>query len=627
MAGDQYLFDVQTGVANATWRLIGLYGNVLFSSRFTTDQNAIVIPKSGSYTLIIEGEPFAGSITADYAFNVVLQGNVSLQPFNGTSITIGENVTGSISVWGETDNFIFSRTDDSRLYFDSFTEEYNINWSLTGPAGTMVSERYFAHSDSWEVGNPVLNLVAGDYLLTINGRGSSTGDYQFRLLDFASAIEITPGTPVIGDLTPANESDIYQFSASAGEKFFFDVQTVDSSLWNTSWRLIDPVSNVIFQDTFNNSFSVIDTQTLVRSGTYTLLIEGRVYSSDSGTYTFNVAPVVDAAPVAVAMGETVSASISVPGEQDIYTFNIENDSRIYFDSLTNNYYMTWSLTGPSGALVSDRSFRASDSADIANPVIKLVPGDYQLSVNPAGDVTGAYQFRLLDFASAQAISPGTPVSGGLWPANESDLYQFNAVAGDKFFFDAQARSGATNASWRLIDPYNNKVFEAAFGSVSSDVDTLTMTVSGTYTLLIEGRYLDTGSATYTFNVAPIVYAAPVSFATGETVSGAIAVQGEQDTYTFSLTNNYRLYFDSLTNNSGIRWSLTGPAGTLVSNRTFTTSDSIDIANPVLKLVAGDYQLTVDGTGDVIGAYQFRLLDFASALAITPGSPVSGDMTP
>ena len=44
---------------------------------------------------------------------------------------------------------------------------------------------------------------------------------------------------------------------------------------------------------------------------------------------------------------------------------------------------------------------------------------------------------------------------------------------------------------------------------------------------------------------------------------------------------HEVYFDSLTNNGSFRWSLTGPRGTEVAARPFSSSDSVDFgANPV-----------------------------------------------
>src|SRR5437588_8336098 len=48
----------------------------------------------------------------------------------------------------------------------------------------------------------------------------------------------------------------------------------------------------------------------------------------------------------------------------------------------------------------------------------------------------------------------------------------------------------------------------------------------------------------------------------------IRVTGERDFYSFDFPAAKRLYFDALTNESRLRWSLDGPTGNVVSNRLF-----------------------------------------------------------
>src|SRR5205814_2071770 len=103
-----------------------------------------------------------------------------------------------------------------------------------------------------------------------------------------------------------------------------------------------------------------------------------------------------------------------------------------------------------------------------------------------------------------------------------------------------------------------------FGDVNSDVDTQTVPLTGAYTLLLEGRFLDTGTATYTINVQPVTDST-TALTLGNVVNANISPTGEVDNYTFTLASPATLYFDSLTNDTRLRWSLIGPAGTLISN--------------------------------------------------------------
>ena len=83
------------------------------------------------------------------------------------------------------------------------------------------------------------------------------------------------------------------------------------------------------------------------------------------------------------------------------------------------------------------------------------------------------------------------------------------------------------------------------------------------------------------------------------IAGSIDVPGETDRYTFSLAEHQKFYFDSETPNAGLTWSLTGPAGTAVTNRSLASSDGAGLgtASPILDLVSGDYTLSVSGSAE------------------------------
>src|SRR5439155_20684957 len=187
---------------------------------------------------------------------------------------------------------------------------------------------------------------------------------------------------------------------------------------------------------------------------------------------------------ALALGSTVNSAISAAGARDRYTFTLPRAGMLYFDALTNNDNFNWTLTGPTGTVVNTRSFTRSDSFNIDNSVGISVPaGDYALTVAAVGTTTGNYSFRLSAYSSATPLTPGTPVSASLSPANETDLYQFTAAAGDRFFFDVQAYASGAISEWRLIDPYGNVLFTSAFSNAAAaDVDVLTLAQPGTYTL-------------------------------------------------------------------------------------------------------------------------------------------------
>src|SRR3990170_7025669 len=129
--------------------------------RFSS-QDTLVIPRSGTYTLLIEGDRYATG-TADYSFNVQPVG----EPVT-TAVNIGDTVSGYILVTGERDIYSFTVGSRSRLHFDSFTSDSSMTWTLEGPGGEIVSSRAFVQSDSFYINKPALDLRAGDYTITVD---------------------------------------------------------------------------------------------------------------------------------------------------------------------------------------------------------------------------------------------------------------------------------------------------------------------------------------------------------------------------------------------------------------------------------------------------------------------------
>ena len=75
--------------------------------------------------------------------------------------------------------------------------------------------------------------------------------------------------------------------------------------------------------------------------------------------------------------------------------------------MPNDGSLTWSLIGPTGALINQRNFAGSDSADFnSNPVLNLAAGNYALVIT--GAASPNYSFRLSDLASV------TPITARTW---------------------------------------------------------------------------------------------------------------------------------------------------------------------------------------------------------------------
>ena len=608
-------FDQRTVTGgSAYWRLIDPGGRQVFLACFA-DVAERTLAVTGRYTLLIEG---LIDQTADvtFAFNVEARGNTPPPAITPNDIAFATLVSSNIAAAGEVDTYTFTLTEAKRIVFDSRTDAFSLLWSLEGPRGAVVENARFYNSDSSRLGvaNPVLSLDAGNYVLRVRGESNVTGAYAFQLLDLASAAAVTSGQVVDGTLNPGSETDLYRIEGVAGERWYFDLQQIATT--NMAWRLIGPLGQqVAYSD--QGSLQALDLDvTLLQSGSYVLLVEGQPFSSAANNYRFVAQRVTDVTS-ALAFGATVNASIGLAGERDFYTFTLADRRQVVFDTLSDLGF-NWTLTGPRGVVVNARSFQSTDAQDFgSNPVLDLVAGNYTLLVDAPADAVGAYSFRMLDLAEATEITPGTPRSATLNPGNGTAMFRFDAVAGERYYFDMQSFA-SSNGTWRLIGPYGDYLLTSGFGS---DIDVTTLVSTGTHTLLFEGRRNNgpASSIAFTFNVQKVVDDTPV-LVLGTTQNGAIAHAGQRDLYTFTLADRKQVVLDALSDTS-FNWTLTGPRGTLVNNRSLQSVDAQDLnGNPVLDLVAGDYVLAVDVGAEATGAYSFRLLDLATATPITPGAP-------
>src|SRR3546814_7654226 len=87
-----------------------------------------------------------------------------------------------------------------------------------------------------------------------------------------------------------------------------------------------------------------------------------------------------------------------------------------------------------------------------------------------------------DVCSSDLIALGEAQSITLNPGNVTQAFRFDAGAGNRLFFDHIG--GSTDPYWRLIDPRGQVVFGP---SRVGDIEEPPLPLTGTYTLLVEGR--------------------------------------------------------------------------------------------------------------------------------------------
>ena len=323
---------------------------------------------------------------------------------------------------GAANRYGFTVTQPTAVVFDALTNNGQLRWQLIGPTDTG-GQRSFTQSDSAENGgNPVLLLQPGSYQLVLSANGTNTGSYAFRLAALAEATPLTLGQTQALTLTPGNRTQIYSFAATTGQQLYLDHVSGSNDPF---WRLIDPTGRVVFGP---DRVGDLENPVLPIDGTYTLLVEGRIGTTAPQALSFRVGAMANAA-TAMTIGTAVAGSIAAPGDRARYTFTLAADTRLLFDSFTNDNRFNWALTGPSGR-IDARDLNRSDAFGRSDAEVIFAPaGDYVLTVDATDDTTGAFGFRLLDLASAAALPINVPTSGSLNPGTAHRALQLHRRRG------------------------------------------------------------------------------------------------------------------------------------------------------------------------------------------------------
>ena len=142
---------------------------------------------------------------------------------------IGDVVKGAITRRPDINHYTFDLLENKILAFDTLKNDglNSFLWNLTGPNGEVVSDRSLTDDSqrpSLTSTDDLLVLGAGHYTLTVFAKGSTTGEYSFRLLDLFDGTPASIGVPVTGTaaLLVSFDTVIYNFAATTGQQLIFD---------------------------------------------------------------------------------------------------------------------------------------------------------------------------------------------------------------------------------------------------------------------------------------------------------------------------------------------------------------------------------------------------------------------
>ena len=164
--------------------------------------------------------------------------------------------------------YTFTMPEAGEVYFDSLLSDSRATWSLHDTQGRRIAGDEF-DDDTGGLSRQWLN--AGTYRLLVQRTDDQVTELPFRLLRFAELPQITPGAPVRTVLDPGSVTQGFRFEGEAGQRLKVALGQAGSGA--AAWRMIGPDGQEVFAGT---SITDIDAVQLHQTGTYVLLLEGRI---------------------------------------------------------------------------------------------------------------------------------------------------------------------------------------------------------------------------------------------------------------------------------------------------------------------------------------------------------------
>ena len=553
---------------SGTWYVVDPNNRTVASARFGTSFTA-ALALSGPYELIVEGSDTTdASVTYSFAISATT-------PAVLTPAGFGTAQTGMLAA-GASASFSFTGTAGLPVYFNSLVRTSQpITATFTDPSNNTV----FSYSPSSNAG-PYVLTASGTYTLKLtNTSSSASGTYDFNMLDLpAAATTLELGSPVSATLSPGSTTVAYSFTATPGQRFFLDNQTTSGNSVNL--LLIDPYNNQVTSISSSSDYGPFN---ITNGGTYYVLVDGE--STSAVSYGFRL---TDTSTVPITFATTINGTVTTATQSDVYSFTGTAGERVYFRDLTDSNGLTgayWYLYGPTNQYVTESYIGEDLAATLPSN------GTYSLVVdNSASYSTGTYSFEV--FQNVNPIVTGTtlPVtaSGTIVNPGDEASYTFTGSAGQRIFVNGLAAS-ISGLDAILTDPYGSTIFNS---TASSNEGPYTLTVPGTYTLMVYSSGTSRATGSYDLVVEDAATATPITLTAGSgtPVNGTLATGVTTNLYSISGTAGERIYIKDLSDSPSYAAyaTLYNPANSDV------TSDYVDYDNTYTFPSTGTYLLAVAG---------------------------------
>jgi hypothetical protein len=248
-----------------------------------------------------------------------------------------------------------------------------------------------------------------------------------------------------------------------------------------------------------------------------------------------------------------------------------------------------------------------------------VAGTYQILVDARPFYSGSMTLTLSEDLQGSIAIGGASVPVSLTRPGQRARLTFSGTAGQQVSLGLTAATVGSGVS--LFAPDGTTVASGGYGTTPAALDSPPLPATGTYTILVDPSYAQTGNVTLTLS-EEVTGTIAVG---GASVPVSITRAGQRARFTFTGTSGQRLSlgWTGVTLPSG--WvTIFQPDGTSLAAQAFGTGNAA-LDMPVLP-VSGTYSILVDPSAADTGEMTLTLSEEVSGSIIAGGSPVGVSIT-
>jgi len=490
-----------------------------------------------------------------------------------------------------------------------------IGTDCADPAGTTVA--------ATANGSPISLTPRGDGLYTGSYVPTATGPLGIQATATAGTtstqtvlgtvpVPITPGGgPVTVSMPNPGQRAVLGFAGTPGERVSAALTGVTVSVASVS--IVNPDGTTLVSGQMvGTSGGFIDTRTLAQAGYYTIVITPQSSYTGAMTVTlYDVPP--DLNGTITTDGSPNSVSLGTPGQNAQLTFAGTAGQRISMQVGNGSFSMAYlSIVNPDGTNLVSSTIFGTTGTFIDTKTLPAT-GTYTVVVNPAAAYTGSAPLSLYMVPPdpALSVSPGGSAVGfAITTPGQNARATFSGTAGQRVSL-ALGPDTIKQASVSVLRPDGTSLGSSAtILSGGGFVDTRTLSVTGTYTVLVDPFQGATGSASLTLYDVPPDPAAAITPG-GAAVILAAGTPGQNATAQFTGAAGQRISLNlTSVTFSQLKLSILNPDGsTLVSPQLMLSPGGfVDVRT---LPAAGTYTIVVDPQAAATGQARLTLYDVPS----------------